>query len=404
MAAAFADRCGSTRTRRRRQLRRAYGGRLQQALFLVDLQLKGLRSTVRDLEERSGPLHHFTWPRAILLQARPGIKAVGEAPAPAEVSSLCASSGSTTQVTQATGTFCEAMPDTGILTVLNSAALVTPDTGAFGAVTPVAGTLTVLDSAAQVTPAIDTLREVMPDTGAMLVSSSAIFGNFGEVTPDTGAVAGLESTAQAAPDTIALREVTPDASALAVSDSATRVTPDRGTLGGRPACWRWAGLPQGALQRLAGFLGLGHEGVAVPCSSLDMVLDAAPTTDYYAGWSTRVEDFDRLDLPTWDPLGMSSPDFFDVESVCWTEPSSGQSPAAFQLLQLCEDLTDDYCNVEEFPERLTSPLFELVWYSHTLLWRHFAGGSRATAAELQVAGSALQRALRTLKATTTSDA
>ena len=67
-----------TRTQRRRALRNAHGGRLRQAMFMVDLQLRGLRGAVHELsswhsasQDPWGQSLARTWTRSQLLLARP---------------------------------------------------------------------------------------------------------------------------------------------------------------------------------------------------------------------------------------------------------------------------------------------------------------------------------------------
>jgi hypothetical protein len=64
---------GLTRTQKRRSLRQAHGGRLRQALYVVDLQLRGIRAALHSLEQRAavevadpGP----SWSREQLLRRR----------------------------------------------------------------------------------------------------------------------------------------------------------------------------------------------------------------------------------------------------------------------------------------------------------------------------------------------
>jgi hypothetical protein len=76
---------GSVRAGRRRELRKLHGGRLRQSLFVVDLQLQGLRRAVEDLqlsrsESKGGCANPpfdgaTTWTRAQLLLARPSPEA-----------------------------------------------------------------------------------------------------------------------------------------------------------------------------------------------------------------------------------------------------------------------------------------------------------------------------------------
>ena len=153
-------------------------------------------------------------------------------------------------------------------------------------------------------------------------------------------------------------------------------------------------LPQAARQQVVSFLGLREDGTPLPLWSVDKVLDAVPTMEFYAGQSTRMEDTDSFDSSSWDPLGMASPSFFDESAVCWTEPSSGLSLRASCLVDRCLALTAEYCGGEEdFEEALVEPLFAAIWYAHTLTWRHLAGEPQASDKELEVAESALRRAM-----------
>ena len=90
-AAATEHHEGYSRTARRRHLRKAHGGRLKQALFLVDLQIRGLRQAIADLgrspaeESRYAviePVLSPVWSRDLLLQARPAAQAATAFAAP----------------------------------------------------------------------------------------------------------------------------------------------------------------------------------------------------------------------------------------------------------------------------------------------------------------------------------
>ncbi|CAE8634087.1 unnamed protein product [Polarella glacialis] len=79
-AEAYGCTSGSVRTGRRRDLRKLHGGRFRQSLFVVNLQLQGLRRVVEDFQfsraegkggSTSTPLYGATiWTRTQLLQAR----------------------------------------------------------------------------------------------------------------------------------------------------------------------------------------------------------------------------------------------------------------------------------------------------------------------------------------------
>jgi len=64
------DSCGLPRTRRRRLQRQAHGDRLRKALFMVDLQFRGIREALRSLETRVASPPLPAWSRSLLLQSR----------------------------------------------------------------------------------------------------------------------------------------------------------------------------------------------------------------------------------------------------------------------------------------------------------------------------------------------
>ena len=61
---------GLPRTRRRRLLRQAHGDRLRKALYMVDLQFRGIRGALRNLEAQVAAPSPPSWSRSLLLQAR----------------------------------------------------------------------------------------------------------------------------------------------------------------------------------------------------------------------------------------------------------------------------------------------------------------------------------------------
>ncbi|CAE8613177.1 unnamed protein product [Polarella glacialis] len=101
MAAAAGQIGGSSRTVRRRWLRKRHGDRIHQATFLIDLQLRSLNVRFDYLETLSvhPPRHHgglhtvtrtpsdddfMVWPREMLLKCRSGLRSPAELGAAAE--------------------------------------------------------------------------------------------------------------------------------------------------------------------------------------------------------------------------------------------------------------------------------------------------------------------------------